>query len=194
MDKISNELGLVIGEIVEINSTINQDWNECRGWAPEKAVSLLEKLRLERQVAFSIALRRWIVEPESEESEAVQVLAYTNLCALLEGSLAMFLSLYVGAYEADPNASLNRKKAILSPDRLSLENLRQFTKASILDEPEDMHWNVWIEKIQLRRNAIHSFVSRDLGSHSDFTDDVKNYRDFLKMLVERMPPSPESFE
>lgn len=39
--------------------------------------------------------------------------------------------------------------------------------------PWGKKWISWIEKIQYKRNAIHSFKDRDIGSFEEFIETIK---------------------
>jgi len=61
--------------------------------------------------------------------------------------------------------------------------MRQFFKKKIWDED----WDKWVEHIQQRRNAIHAYKHRDIGSHDEFLSDIRIYLRFLRYINYRLP-------
>ncbi len=79
-------------------------------------------------------------------------------------------------------------------DGLMFELLRQFFKAEIFGhEPQDReHLNDWLELVQCKRNAIHAYRTRELGTFDEFNANVAKYLDFLEDLAGRLPDEPPS--
>ena len=66
-----------------------------------------------------------------------------------------------------------------------LESLRQFFARRIWEKGED--WDEWILKIQQRRNAIHAFRDRDIGSFDEFYVDVRRLLGLLRRVNGQLP-------
>jgi hypothetical protein len=47
---------------------------------------------------------------------------------------------------------------------------------------KDIQWDSWILHIQQRRNAVHAFKNRDIGTFEEFHDDVRKYLEFLRYV------------
>ncbi len=45
----------------------------------------------------------------------------------------------------------------------------------------------WPDPNFLRRNAIHAHKDRDIGTHDEFQNDVRNYLNFLRYINSRLP-------
>lgn len=176
----------VINRIVTLNIGLRNFWGSSWGWAPKAAADLLSQGRLDWQVSLSVCLRRWVPIPSDEDKDAVQIMAYANIGALVEGTLKLFLSVWYGHYAKDAEA-IRRKGALLGPDIATLDLLRQFFKKRIwLNDPSD-NWDPWISYIQNRRNAIHAFKNRDIGTHPDILNDMRNYLRFVRRINQQLP-------
>ena len=72
------------------------------------------------------------------------------------------------------------------PDELTLEYLRQFFNEKVwLNEDKD--WDAWIHHIQQRRNAIHAYKHRNIGTFDEFFADVRRYFEFLLDINSGLP-------
>jgi len=174
----------VIRRIVVLNSEINDFWCNAKGWAPLEAAKLLSKSRLDWQVELAQCLGLWTSSVASKNPAGSLILAWTNLGSLVEGTLMLFLSVFYKNYREDVDA-IKRKSRLIDPDSLQLEQLRIFFQKKIW-RPEDS-WNDWIEHLQQRRNAIHAFKDRDLGTLDEWQNNVKIYLKFLKYINDMIP-------
>jgi hypothetical protein len=167
----------VVDAIALLNNKISTFWRNSYGWAPAEAAELLGRSRLDRQVALSHTLRLW-VEPEAKEGapdlEGRLILGWANLGALVEGSLSWYLCVYYDDFKK----SLPDKK----PDDKMLADLNDFYR----DHVSETWWD-WIDKVRKRRNAIHAFTDRAVGSLNELEVDVRQYLYFLKELDESVP-------
>jgi len=72
----------------------------------------------------------------------------------------------------------------MPPDGLSLENLKCFfKKENILKE----EWIDYINNIQNKRNAIHAFKDRTIGTKEEFENAVDKYLELMLLLKGSMP-------
>ena len=53
-----------------------------------------------------------------------------------------------------------------------------------MEEQGDIDWIDWILKIQQRRNAIHAFEDREIGSFEEFYQDLKKILVFTRKLTD----------
>jgi hypothetical protein len=137
-------------------------------------------------VSLSHSLRLWINEPDSDEWAAFQILAYSNLGALVENTLRVFLSVHYTTYRNDA-AVIVRKGLIQDPDEATFDRLRDFFKKRIWRDDTTDDWDSWICRIQYRRNAIHAFKDRDIGTHGELIEDVREYLRFLRRVDGQLP-------
>lgn len=177
----------VVDRIVEENERIRSFWSSADGWAPVAAAKLLSKSRLDWQVSLSHCLRLWIRPFTKEEDYGRLILGYANLGSLAEGTMKLFLSVFYEDYVSDSDA-IKKKGKLQDPDSLKLENLRQlYQKKKIWNKS----WDTWINRIQWRRNAIHAYKDRDVGTQKELLEDIRKYLDLLKYMNARLPyPDP----
>lgn len=172
-----------VGKIISGNEQLAAFWSNSHGWAQNSAADLMSKSRLDWQVSLSHSLRKWSSIKNNESGELI--LAWANLGALLEGSMKLFLSVYFEDYSCDEDKILRyNTKDQIDPDILALEKLKQFFRAKELVNKE---WFSFIERVQQRRNAIHAFKDRPIGTADEFYKDVENYLLFLREINSRLP-------
>ena len=177
------DLPEVVERIVNLTTGLRDFWLSCEGWAPIGAAALLGRSRLDWQAQLARSLRRWL--PTDEElSDGDLILAWCNLGALVEGALKLFLSVFHEDY-ADDVEAIRRAQALVGPDALTLEALRQFFARRIWEKGED--WDEWILKIQQRRTAIHAFRDKDIGSFDEFYVDVRRLLRLLRRVNGQLP-------
>lgn len=177
----------VISDVVKVNREIREFWSNSHGWAPTDAAELLAKSRLDWQVSLSHCLELWLDHPMDEDHDGRLILAWVNLGSLVEGTLKFFLSVYEGDYSKAPRTRGQLKKPCRIDD-LQLEEMKQFFNEHIWTDSQK-HWNDWLGKIQCRRNAVHAYKDRDIGTFDEFLFEVEAYLDFL-MELERQVPYP----
>ncbi len=167
---------------------LRQFWTKADGWAPIEAAQLLSKSRLDWQVSLSICLKIWVSEPLPDDENGRLILAWANLGSLVEGTMKLLLSVFYKAYRDDVEA-IKKKGKLMDPDDLQLESMRQFFRKRIWGE----EWDVWIQHIQQRRNAIHSYKNRDIGTFTEFCDDIRKYLEFIRHINSRLPYPDDIF-
>ena len=159
-------------------------WTDAKGWAPNETAEMLNKSRLDWQVSLSKCLKIWIVEPHDDNESGKLILAWVNLGSLVEGTMKLFLSVWNHDYKRDVEA-IKVKGDLVEPDSLQLDQMRKFFKKSVWLKDEEV-WDSWILKIQQRRNAVHAYKNRDIGTFEEFYDDVRKYREFLLFINDRL--------
>ena len=174
----------VVLRIVGVLEEMRALWSSAHGWAPDRAANLLSRSRLDRQVSLAQCLHRWLPEADGAEmTEGELILAWANLGAVVEGSLKTLLCVHLEDFASDPEAPQDRRGRVVPPDRLGLERLRHFlVKRDLLPEHHD-----YIEDVQQRRNAIHAFEHREIGSTADFEVALRQGLKMLTDLDEYLP-------
>ena len=181
-----------MSRIITLNEGIRQFWTKADGWAPFEAAQLLSKSRLDWQVSLSRCLKIWIDESDPEVESGQLILAWAHLGSLVEGTMKLFLSVYYKDYKNDVDA-IKTKGDLIDPDILQLEQMRQYFRESIWRKGDE-DWDSWILKIQQRRNAVHAFKNRDIGTFDEFFNDVRRYRQFLQYINDRLPYPGELYK
>lgn len=125
-----------------------------------------------------------------EPSAAELILAWANLGSLVEGTLKLFLSVYVDVYQGEienlkkTNAVDNKKNAAKPAEGLGLDQLRRYFEQRALLNEVDL---ALVTRVQQRRNAIHAFKDRPIGDRQEFEQAVRGYLRMLRYIVARLP-------
>lgn len=160
-------------------------WSNGGGWAPSEAEIILSKSRLDWLHALSDSLFTWIdIYRTTTDNEGKLILAWTNLGAVLEGGIKLFLSVYLVEYRKSPHCYKDSAGKIIDPDILPLEKLKIFLqKENIFDRK----WIKFIEKVQQRRNAIHAYKNRDIGTWTELYESIEQLYIFTEEVKKRLP-------
>lgn len=170
--------------------------NSIRGWGPDSVADLLEIARLDWLSDFTNIIDSWkeIAESDmiSKMTEGQLLLAYTTLGALVEGWLKLFYCAHYESYkdETSQQIYMNVPGAAtqITPNELSFEKLKVFSRDIIWDKGEP--FDLWVDKIQQRRNAIHAFNDRNIGTPQEYLADIGMYCEFVDELYTRLPDMP----
>lgn len=177
-----------VEKLIDLNTHARDFWSNALGWAPIEAANLLTKSRLDWQVSLSYSMKNWDNNFPIESEEGNLILAWTNLGTLVEGTMKLFLSVYLKDYLEDPDNYKKGNGKITDPDTISLGNLREYFKANIWGKQKpSSEFNDWVLLIQQRRNAIHAFRNRDIGTVAEFKSHTKKYLAFLMFHLDRLP-------
>jgi hypothetical protein len=187
-DKSSLTIYEVCDRIEKLTTSMMNFWKTAHGWAPVDAAGLLNQSMLEWQSSLAASLCKWL----DSNTDGDLILAWANLGALVEGQLKLFLSVYYNTYLIDAHAIKDRKGKIKCPDESSLEYLRQFFKKRIWTI--ENNWNSYIEHIQERRNAIHAFKTRNIGTFCEWKEDVRTHLAFIRYMNSRLPYPDMEYE
>lgn len=156
-------------------------WKSAHGWAPIEAAQLLNKSMLEWQASLADNLAKWT----GDLNEGELILAWANLGALVEGQLKLFLSVYYMDYLSDAAAIKDKHGTLVDPDGVTLEPLRVFFKKKIWKSTQS--WDQWIGLVQQRRNAIHAFKAKTIGTSEEFHNALRTFRAFVQDINARLP-------
>ncbi len=180
LDTLEISYSSLCSRIETLTTQMMDFWISSDGWAPFEAARLLNRSMLGWQASLSSSLNRWL----SASSDGDLIMAWANLGALVEGQLKLFLSVYYNQYIVDSD-SIQQHGSIIDPDRSRLEPLRQFFVRRIWTTGRD--WNPYVERIQQRRNAIHAFRSRDIGTFSEWREELRFHLSFIRYINRRLP-------
>ena len=191
----------VIDHIIWINETVISAWKTHSGWAPPVAARMLDKSRLDWVESLGHTLRIWVEKPSPKEHDGRLILAWTNLGCLVEGTIKFFLSVYAQSYEREVIALAQDELRSLASksgqpkelDSLTFQGLREFLVKRVLAS-DVREWDTWLQHIQERRNAIHAYKHREIGSFDEFWNDVRIYVRFLEQLTGQLPDLPDPRE
>src|SRR5262249_19280698 len=142
--------------------------------------------------SLSHALRLWTEPCSDAEGEGRLILDWANLGILVEGTMTWFLCVWEDAYAQNPMRS--RKGFDLDPNRLSFEEMTRFYREDIWVACKRNGWDEWLTKVRVRRNAVHAFNHRELGTWDEFWQAVVRYQEFVAELDSRVPyPEPGDY-
>jgi len=176
----------MIDKICVLTKKTMSEWKDPYGYAPNSAAKKLTNAMLPWIIELTECLRIW-VDKDIMMTDGELILAKTNLGSLIESWLKFFLCVYYEDYLKNP---IVNKSKIVEANKIKFEGLKNYC-GKILWKQGDK-WDVWIEKMQHQRNAIHSFNFKDIGKSSDFIKDIDMFFDFITLIIHRLPDSPES--
>lgn len=174
--------------IVQVHRKIGVTWRDG-GWAPSEAAALLRKGNLDRLASLAATLAIWAQKPPAEQEEGRLVLGWANLGALVEGTMTWFVCVHADSYAVDP--LVNRNGEPIDPDDIWFAKLIELFKKQVLDPAASTRWGKWLDTVRERRNAIHAYHPRDVGSFRELRRAIRAYAEFLTDLQSRIPDEPD---
>jgi hypothetical protein len=173
-----------IKRIINLNCRLANFWGDgAFGWAPKEVSDLLSKARMDRMVSFSYRLNDVLRPVEAQESEAQLIASWVTLGSLIEGSLALFFTIWRNDYFKN-GPKLDKKGKALEPHKLTFDELKSFMlKNKLIDKKS----HDWIEKVQQYRNVIHFFRDKKIGLQEELFSSIKSYLAFLEFINDAVP-------
>lgn len=161
-------------------------WKESWGIAPQSVSEKLDKAMLDWNLELTEALSIWIDKGLSMTTGEL-ILARVNLGNIVEFWLKFFYSVYYEDYLQSPSMKKNKT---IEPESLTFEQLKNYSVGILWNNRNCDGYN-WVESVQKKRNAVHSFLYREIGTNAEFLDDVNTLADFVQSIVDRVPPLEE---
>jgi hypothetical protein len=152
------------------------------GWAPAELTKILTRSMLDRQSSLARTLVMWL----NGNSEGELILAWANLGALVEGLLKLVLCVYRDDYVNSEQAR-DRNGKLIEPDGRMLHDLQEFFKSNVWLDNQKADWDGWIQHIKERRNSIHAFKHREIGTFQEWREDLRKHLMFIRTLDSRLP-------
>lgn len=168
-------------KIKEKSDQILTFWSCPFGWAPDSAANKLSEARLDWMNDLTNCLDIW-QEKSIFLNNGELLLAWANLGALVEGWLKLFYCVYYEDYLINPKL---RNGDILEPNDMRFEGLKQFSRGILWDKNSE--WDIWVELVQHRRNAIHAFNHKEIGTPFDLIASIDKFNDFIDVINNRLP-------
>ena len=165
-------------------------WNNVHGIAPDNAALKLDDAMLDWQCELTNALEIWIDKGLSM-TEGELILARANLGSIVESWLKFFYCVYYDDYCKNPITK--GKGKIIEPEKASFEDLKCFSTGKLWDDTNSPDY-IWVDSVQYKRNAIHSFKYRDIGTAEDFLKDIEHLYKFVDNICSHMPPIEDYIE
>ena len=165
-------------------------WKDVHVIAPDAAATKLDAAMLNWQSELTQTLEIWISKGLSM-TEGELILARANLGAVVESWLKFFYCVYYDDYCKDPIT--NSKGKMVEPEKATFDNLKDFSTGKLWDDETSDDY-VWVDSVQHKRNAIHSFRYRNIGTPQDFLDDVEYFYEFVDNVLSHLPPIEDYIE
>jgi hypothetical protein len=150
----------------------------------------MSKSRLDRQASLSRSLRHWLIDTPDSLEDGDLILGWANLGSLIEGTIKLFLAVYYQDYKNDldnlkqTQAWHVKKEKLLDPDVLRLDVLIDYVEKAKLFPADEL---ALCKFVQDRRNAIHAFKDRPIGSGSELHAAMRSYLGMLRSTNSRLP-------
>ena len=166
-------------------------WKDVHGIAPDNAAKKLDIAMLDWQSELTKTLKIWI-DKGLDMTVGELILARANLGAVVESWLRFFYCVFYDDYINQPMK--NKKGQILEPEKdMRFEDLKKFSTGILWDDVNSKDY-IWVDSIQKKRNAIHSFTYKDIGTPLDFLLDVDYLCEFVDMILNHLPPVEDYIE
>ena len=166
-------------------------WKDVHGIAPDNAAKKLDIAMLDWQRELTKTLKIWI-DKGLDMTVGELILARANLGAVVESWLRFFYCVFYDDYINQPMK--NKKGQILEPENdMRFEDLKKFSTGILWDDEKSQDY-LWVDSIQKKRNAIHSFTYKDIGTPWDFLLDVDYLCEFVDMILNHLPPVEDYIE
>lgn len=173
---------------IKTNNTVLL-WKDVYGIAPNASAAKLYKAMLEWQNELTSTLEIW-VSKGLEMSAGELILARANLGAVVESWLKFFYCVYYEDYCKNP---ITYKKRMVEPENAKFEDLNGFSTGKLWDSSTSSEFD-WVDSVRYKRNAIHSFKYRDIGTPQDFLDDMDHLYEFVDNVISHLPPIEDCIE
>lgn len=172
-------------EIIRIRTKNNEIlWEDIHGITTEDTANIMDKAMLNWLTELTNTLEIWIQKGENMTTGEL-LLARVNIGSIVESWLRHFYTAYHEDYMKNPIK--DKKHKVKAPEKdLSFEELKNFS-ISILwkDKNDDMY--KWVDSVQHKRNAVHSYIYKDIGTPRNFLDDIDMLRKFIELIERRLP-------
>lgn len=165
-------------------------WKDVHGIAPVEAAKKLDKAMLNWMCELTNTLDIWLSKGISM-SEGELILAWANLGAVVESWLKFFYCVYYDDYCKEP--IIGYKGKTKEPEEASFDKLKEFSCGKLWNDETSTDYT-WVDSVQYKRNAIHSFKYRDIGTAWDFIEDVDYLCDFVDNVISHLPPIEDYIE
>ena len=174
---------------IETNNTMLL-WKDVYGIASNASAKKLYKAMLEWQTELTNTLEIWINKGLTMTTGEL-ILARANLGAVVESWLKLFYCIYYDDYRQNPMRT--KKNKMIQPEKAEFRELNKFS-TGILWDSTDSYEFLWVDSIRDKRNALHSFEYRNIGTPQDFLDDIDYLYEFVDNILMRLPPIEDCIE
>lgn len=142
-------------------------------------------------------------------SEEELIISNTILGSIVECYLMFFYTIFYDNYKKDieiielkelkkegkcynyryrkiPKKKLN--SPLRKPSEITLDILKVFSKSRLFNDfDSESKWSKWIEDIQYKRNSIHIFKDRNIGTQKEINQNIKVLLKFIIYINNHLP-------
>ena len=159
-------------------------WKNIHGIATEDTANIMDKAMLNWLTELTNTLEIWINKGLNLTTGEL-ILARTNLGSIVEFWLRHFYTAYYEDYQNNPITNKNNVAKNAQKDA-SFDELKKFSTGILWKDDTDPMYK-WVNSIQHKRNAIHSFLYKEIGTPTEFLNDVDFLLDFIKKIENQLP-------
>ena len=172
-------------DIIKIRTRNNEVlWSDIHGIAPAGTASIMDNAMLNWLTELTNTLEIWINKGE-DMTIGELLLARVNLGSIVEFWLRHFYTAYHEDYMKNPIR--DKKQRIKAPEKdLSFEELKKLSTGILWDDEKDNMYK-WVDSVQHKRNAVHSYLYKEIGTAADFMNDINTLRCFIELIERRLP-------
>ena len=87
----------------------------------------------------------------------------------------------------------DRYNNMIEPENASFDNLKIFSTGKLWKDSHSKEY-AWVESVQHKRNAIHAFKYKDIGTNQEFLDDIDYLYEFVQNIISHLPPLEDCIE
>lgn len=165
-------------------------WKDVYGIAPNSSAKKLYEAMLEWQTELTNTLKLWIDKGLSMTVGEL-ILARANLGAVVEFWLKLFYCIHYEDYCKKPIRT--KKKKMIEPEKATFKELNKFSTGILWDSIVSDEF-LWVDTVRDKRNALHSFEYKNIGTPQDFLDDIDYLYKFVDDIISRLPPIEDYIE
>lgn len=166
-------------------------WQHVRGIAPDKVAAKLENANLNGLIYMTDTLEIWI-NKGAEMTEGELILAVTNLGAVVESWLRFFYCVYYDDYIKEP-IKKTKGTRIMEPEKAQFIDLINYGVRKLWNDKSDPEY-VWVDSVRVKRNAIHIYQKREIGTAIDFLKNIEQLYTFVEHILLQLPPLEDCLE
>jgi hypothetical protein len=144
----------------------------------------IARLTRETMTSWKVMARGWAPEAAADIIDSAML---DQQVSLVEGQLKFFLTLYI-------EDAMRSPKPPKKVSAMRLQPLRDFYRANIWDNNLGFDWDAYVGKVQSRRNAIHAYEQKDIGSWPEWRECVITHLHFIESLSGSLPEFPPTFD
>ena len=159
-------------------------WKCTRGVSPANVANDLDKAMLNWMSSLTDSLGIWISKGVNM-TDGELILARANFGSVVESWLRLYYTIYQDDYNKNPFKDKNGNA--VRREKLRFVDLQEHSTGILWANKNSWEY-LWIDSARNKRNAIHSFEFKNIGTPMDFINDIDKLYDFVDSIIEKFPP------